>query len=137
MEEVSDVRVVIVDDQAPFRDAARAVVERTKGFQLVGEAESGEDAVSIVDAVHPDLILMDINMAGITGIEATSRITAAHPEVTVFLLSTYNEEDLPPDVSSCGAAAYINKEDFGGRVLRTTWESGGQDGWRTRLRSRS
>ena len=126
-------RVVIVDDQAPFREAARAVVERTKGFELVGEAESGEAAVETVDAVHPDLVLMDINMAGITGIEATSRITAVHPEVTVFLLSTYNVDDLPADVSSCGAAAYLNKEDFGGRALRNTWEDGGQEGWRRRL----
>ena len=126
-------RVVIVDDQAPFRDAARAVVERAKGFDLVAEAESGDAAVDTVDEVLPDLVLMDINMAGITGIEATSRITAAHPEVTVFLLSTYNEDDLPPDVRTCGAAAYLNKEDFGGRLLRTTWESGGQEGWRSRL----
>jgi DNA-binding NarL/FixJ family response regulator len=133
VEEGSAVRVMIVDDQAPFRDAARAVVERTKGFDLVAEAESGEQAVDVADAVVPDLILMDINMAGITGIEATTRITAAHPEVTVFLLSTYNKDDLPPDVSSCGAAAYLNKEDFGGRALRSTWEDGGQDGWRRRL----
>ena len=129
---MSNVRVVIVDDQAPFRDAARAVVERAKEFELVGEAESGEDAVDVVAALHPDLVLMDINMAGITGIEATMRITAEHPEVTIFLLSTYNEDDLPPDVRSCGAAAYINKENFGGRILRTTWEAGGQDGWRVR-----
>ena len=128
-------RVVIVDDQAPFREAARAVVERAKGFELVGEAESGEAAVDTVDALMPDLVLMDINMAGISGIEATSRITAVHPEVTVFLLSTYNRDDLPPDVSSCGAAAYLNKEDFGGRILRTTWEDGGQEGWRRRLTS--
>ncbi len=133
MEDAPNVRVLIVDDQPPFRDAARAVVERAKEFELVGEAESGEQAVELIDTLHPDLVLMDINMAGITGIEATSRITAAHPEVTVFLLSTYNEDDLPPDVRSCGAAAYMNKENFGGRLLRTTWEAGGQEGWRSRL----
>jgi DNA-binding NarL/FixJ family response regulator len=132
VEGVSTVRVLIVDDQAPFREAARAVVERAKGFDLVAEAESGEDAVSQVDAIVPDLVLMDINMGGISGIEASTQITEAHPEVTIFLLSTYNVDDLPPDVASCGAAAYINKEDFGGRVLRTTWESGGQEGWRAR-----
>ena len=133
VEEGPNVRVVIVDDQAPFREAARAVVERAKGFELVGEAESGEAAVDTVDALLPDLVLMDINMDGITGIEATSRIIAVHPEVTIFLLSTYNRDDLPPDVESCGAAAYLNKEDFNGRGLRATWESGGQDGWRRRL----
>jgi DNA-binding NarL/FixJ family response regulator len=127
-----NVRVMIVDDQAPFREAARAVVERAKGFDLVAEAESGEAAVATADAIAPDLVLMDINMAGITGIEAANRITDAHPEVTVFLLSTYKIEDLPPDVASCGASAYLNKEEFGGRLLRTTWESGGQPGWRSR-----
>jgi DNA-binding NarL/FixJ family response regulator len=133
VEGVSNVRVLIVDDQAPFRDAARAVVERASGFDIVAEAESGEAAVAAVETAGPDLVLMDINMSGISGIEAATRITTAHPEVTVFLLSTYNVEDLPPDVAECGAAAYLNKEEFGGRLLRKTWESGGQDGWRRRL----
>ena len=132
MEGVSNVRVLIVDDQAPFRDAARAVVERAKGFDLIAEAESGEDAVAQVDAQSTDLVLMDVKMGFISGIEAATRIAAAHPEVTIFLLSTYNVDDLPPDVASCGAAAYIHKEEFGGRILRTTWEAGGQDGWRVR-----
>jgi DNA-binding NarL/FixJ family response regulator len=132
MEGVSNVRVLSVDDQAPFREAARAVLERAKGFDLVAEAESGEDAVAQVDAIVPDLVLMDINMGGISGIEAAAQIVATHPEVTIFLLSTYNVEDLPPDVASCGAAAYINKEEFGGRVLKATWEDGGQEGWRVR-----
>ncbi len=126
-------KVLIVDDQDPFRDAARAVVGRASGFDVVAEAASGEEAIANVDEHAPDLVLMDINMGGISGIEATKAITAAHPEVTVFLLSTYNVEDLPPDVSTCGAAAYLNKEEFGGRVLRTTWDAGGQDGWRPRV----
>lgn len=125
-------RVLIVDDQPPFRDAARAVVERASGFDIVAEAESGEDAVTAAETASPDLVLMDINMGGISGIEAANRITTAHPEITVFLLSTYNVEDLPPDVAECGAAAYLNKEEFGGRLLKKTWEAGGQEGWRLR-----
>ncbi|MDP1793346.1 MAG: response regulator transcription factor [Acidimicrobiales bacterium] len=126
-------RVLIVDDQDPFRDAARAVVDRAKDFEVIGEAASGEEAIATVDADPPDLILMDINMGGISGIDATRAITEAHPAVTVFLLSTYSVSDLPADVNTCGAAAYLNKEEFGGRVLRTTWEAGGQDGWRPRV----
>ncbi len=133
VEGVSNVRVLIVDDQAPFRDAARAVVERAKGFDLIAEAESGEDAVSAVDTASPDLVLMDINMGGISGNEAATQISAAHPEVTIFLLSTYKLEDLPPDVAECGAAAYLNKEEFGGRLLKKIWEAGGQAGWRVRV----
>ncbi len=117
--------MLLVDDQAPFREAARAVLERVKGFELVAEADSGEEATAMVDRVHPELVLMDINMGGISGIEAARRITAAHPDVMVVLLSTYRVEDLPPDVHTSGAAAYIHKEDLSGRVLRRIWDDGG------------
>src|SRR5207342_2788677 len=71
------VPVLIVDDQAPFRRAARMVVTATPGFDVVGEAESGEEAVELYEALSPGLVLMDINMPGINGIEATRQITAA------------------------------------------------------------
>lgn len=130
---MSEVGVLLVDDQAPFRAAARAVLERMKGFALVAEAESGERATELVDEVAPALVLMDINMGGISGIEAARRITGAHPEVMVVLLSTYREEDLPPDVRTSGAAAYVHKEDLSGRVLRRLWETGGDPGFRERV----
>ncbi len=119
------VRVLVVDDQLPFREAARAVVARLSGFDVVAEAASGEEAVDVVDAIHPQLVLMDINMGGIDGIEATSRITTANPSTMVVLLSTYELADLPPRARTSGAAAYVNKDDFGGRILRRLWESGG------------
>jgi two-component system invasion response regulator UvrY len=115
------VRVLVVDDQAPFRIAARAVVRATGGFEVVGEAKSGEEAVELAGEVSPDLVLMDINMEGIGGIEATRRITAAHPGVKVVLLSTYDAEDLPDDARHCGAAAYVHKEQFGPDVLEKVW----------------
>ena len=117
MSEARPVGVLIVDDQAPFRRAARAVVTATPGFDVVGEAESGEEAVDLMGELHAGLVLMDINLPGISGIEATRRITAAHPEVVTVLLSTYRREDLPPDAGTCGAAAYVNKEEFGPSVL--------------------
>ena len=96
----SPVPVLIVDDQAPFRRAARTVVTATPGFEVVGEAESGEEAVELADALDPGLVLMDINLPGINGIEATRRITAAHPDAVVMLLSTYQADDLPADAGS-------------------------------------
>ena len=114
-------RVLVVDDQAPFRAAAKAVVAMTAGFEVVGEARSGEEAVSLVEELAPELVLMDINMDGISGIEATRRITGAHPEVRVVLLSTYDREDLPADAAACGAAAYVHKELFGPDVLEEAW----------------
>jgi DNA-binding NarL/FixJ family response regulator len=117
------VAVLIVDDQAPFRRAARAVVTATPGFDVVAEAESGEEAVDLAGQLSPGLVLMDINLPGINGIEATRRIKAARPTTVVMLLSTYQAADLAADAKDCGAARYVNKEEFGPQVILDTWES--------------
>lgn len=93
------------------------MVTATPGFEVVGEAESGEEAVDLAADLGPGLVLMDINLPGINGIEATRRITQAHPAVVTVLLSTYREEDLPAGAGECGAAAYVHKEEFGPAVL--------------------
>jgi two-component system, NarL family, invasion response regulator UvrY len=115
------VRVLIVDDQPPFRSAARTVIAMTAGFEVAAEAESGEDALRAVLDDPPDLVLMDINLPGINGIEATRRIRAGRPEIDVILLSTYSEADLPADAREVGALAYVHKEDFGPALLRDLW----------------
>ena len=122
-ERAGAVTVLVVDDQAPFRVAAKSVVSLTPGFSVVGEARSGEEALEQVGQLHPQLVLMDINMDGISGIEAARRITAVHPEVRVVLLSTYQAEDLPADARTCGAAAYVHKEMFGPDELEEVWAS--------------
>lgn len=109
--------VLIVDDQAPFRSIARQVVDLTPGFEVVGEAETGEDAVELAAELAPSVVLMDINLPGISGIEATRRIIAAAPSTRVVLLSTYRESDLPADALSSGARQYVHKEDFEPGVL--------------------
>lgn len=113
--------VLVVDDQAPFRAAARAVVRRLDGFDLVGEATNGEEAVAMAAELRPALVLMDINMPGMNGVEATRRILTAEPDVVVILCSTYNLQDLPPDASTSGARAYVNKEEFGPAELQRIW----------------
>ena len=115
------VPVLIVDDQAFFRSAARAVLAVTPGFTAVGEASSGEEAVARVEELQPRLVLMDIHLPGISGIQATRRIRAAHPATAVLLLSTYRAEDLPADARDCGAIAYLHKEDFEPEVLERIW----------------
>jgi DNA-binding NarL/FixJ family response regulator len=119
-----DVSVLIVDDQAPFRAVARTVVDLAAGFAVVGEAASGEEAVEMAASLHPAIVLMDINLPGINGIEATRRIVAAAPETLVIMLSTYRADDLPSDAVDCGATRYVHKEDFGPGVLREIWGEG-------------
>jgi DNA-binding NarL/FixJ family response regulator len=129
--------VLVVDDQRLFRLAAGAVLRRSEGFELVGEAETGEQALEQVAALHPALVLMDINMPGINGIEATRRILAEAPATVVFLCSTYQLSDLPADAHTSGAEAYVNKEELGPDVLRRLWDErsahdgNGRNGLRT------
>jgi DNA-binding NarL/FixJ family response regulator len=115
------VRVLIVDDQEPFRLAARMVVELTDGFDVAGEAETGEDGVTMTADLDPDLVLMDVNLPGIDGLEATRRILATEDPPIVLLLSTYEEEEYAPRAAECGAAAYIPKAVFGPDRLEAAW----------------
>ena len=115
--------VLVVDDQAPFRQAAKAVLRRLDGFELVGEASSGSEAIALAGELRPALVLMDINMPGMTGIEATRRIVAEHPDVVVFLCSTYDAADLPASAAASGASGYVSKERFGARTLAQLWQS--------------
>lgn len=123
------VNVLVVDDQPPFRAAARAVVDRVDGFVLVAEAASGEEAVLLSEQLRPDLVLMDINMGEMDGIEAARRITASQPGVVVILVSTYGIDDLPPPARTSGAAAYLNKDELSPRTIRRLWEAGGDPAW--------
>jgi DNA-binding NarL/FixJ family response regulator len=120
------VTVLVVDDQPLFRRAAKAVVERLPGFALAGESASGEEAVVSAQMLRPDLVLMDINMDGIDGIEATSLITARDPAPLVVLVSTYTREDLPARARTSGATAYVNKDDLSPSVIRRIWDNRGR-----------
>jgi DNA-binding NarL/FixJ family response regulator len=112
---------IVVDDQAPFRAAMKAVLKRTTEFELVGEAGDGTEAVTLAAEVNPALVLMDINMPRMNGIEATRELVSLHPGIVVILCSTYDAADLPPEVATSGARAYLNKEHLGADTLRRVW----------------
>ena len=115
------VRVLIVDDQEPFRMAARMVVEATDGFEVVGESATGEDSVQAAGQLKPDLVLMDVNLPGINGLEATRQILSNSDSVVILLLSTYEEAEYAPRAAECGASAYIPKSSFSPERLADAW----------------
>ncbi len=114
-----EVRVLIVDDQEPFRRAMGTVVEETDGFVVVGAAASGEESLARSAELSPDLVLMDVNLPGIDGIEASRRLTEPPGGPVVVLLSTYDEDEF--DIDGCGAAAYVAKAAFGPDRLSEAW----------------
>jgi DNA-binding NarL/FixJ family response regulator len=124
---VQEIPVLVVDDQAPFRKAARFVLERTEGFAFAGEAASGEASLERARTLRPALVLMDMKLPGIDGIEATRRIVEELPDTVVFLCSTYAPADLPPSAMDTGAAAYVHKEELGSELLRRLWQAHGTD----------
>lgn len=115
------VQVLICDDQEAFRSAARQVVNATHGFEVVGEAQTGEESILATGRLHPDLVLMDVQLPGIDGLEASRRIRAAYPDVAVLLLSTYDPEDFAASIDSARAIAFIPKGAFGSDRLTEAW----------------
>jgi DNA-binding NarL/FixJ family response regulator len=112
---------MIVDDQAAFRSAARAVVKAVAGFEVVAEAESGEASIQEAARVRPDLVLMDVNLPGMDGLQATRRLLLEGRGPVVLLLSTRDADEYSALARECGAAAYITKGDFSPGLLRSAW----------------
>lgn len=119
------VRVWVVDDQASFRRATAATLDAMDGFVMAGECETGESAVERIRDADADIVLMDIHMPGIGGIEAARQIHDEHPALIVVLMSTYDLEDLPAAASKCGAAAYLHKERLSPELLSRIWQTTG------------
>jgi DNA-binding NarL/FixJ family response regulator len=106
-------RVLIVDDQAPFRQAAALVVELADGVEFAGEAGSAEEALDKIAATAPDLVLMDINLPGIDGLEATRRIVSEFPDIAVLVVSTYESAEYESRALEAGAVGFVSKAEFG------------------------
>jgi CheY-like chemotaxis protein len=115
------VRVLIVDDQVLVRTGFRMILEAEPDLEVVGEASDGLGAIAQARSLAPDVVLMDVRMPEMDGIEVTRRIKHAHPEVVVVLISIEERANLPADALSSGAAALVRKQDFGPRLLRQLW----------------
>jgi DNA-binding NarL/FixJ family response regulator len=115
------VGVLVVDDQLVFREVARDVIEATAPFELLGEASSGEHALAAAAELHPDLVLLDVRMPGMDGIETAARLRSASPESVVILISVEEARDLPRAAATSGAAELVRKQDFCPALLRRLW----------------
>jgi class 3 adenylate cyclase/CheY-like chemotaxis protein len=124
--ELQRVRVIIVDDQEVFRMAARDAVECIEGFEVVGEAETGEAGVELAGELRPDLVLMDLMMPGIDGFEATRQIVRDAPgRVVILVMSTEEASEYGPQAIDCGAAAFVPKSELGPDELSEAWAAAG------------
>ena len=104
------VRVLIADDHLVVREGLRLILEISKEFELVGEAGDGATAVRLVGELKPDVVLMDLRMPGMDGLEAIERIHTEWPQVAVVILTTYNEDDLMIRGLRAGAHGYLLKD---------------------------
>jgi len=103
-------RVVICDDQAIVRDGLELLLKLEKDISIVGLAQDGLEAVELVEKIIPDLVLMDLKMPSMNGVEATRRIHAAHPEVKVLVLTTFDDDEWVFDAIRVGASGYLLKD---------------------------
>ncbi len=117
---MSAVRILIVDDHEFVRRGVRSILETHEGWQVVGEAQNGDDAIRIAAETCPDIVVMDISMPGLNGLDATRQIVRSHPETQVLVLSMHDSERLIRDVLSSGARGYILKSDAGRDLLAAT-----------------
>jgi DNA-binding NarL/FixJ family response regulator len=104
------IRVVLADDQRVVREGLELVLRMLPDIEVVGAAANGMDAVALVDRERPDVVLMDLRMPEMDGVEATSRIRAEHPEVGVVVLTTYADDESVFAALRAGARGYLTKD---------------------------
>ena len=103
------INILLVDDHELVRTGIRKILDDVKGFKVVGEAKTGEEAVQFCRKSEPNVVLMDMNMPGIGGLEATKKIIRNNPDTKVIVLTVHSEDPIPTKVMQIGAAAYLTK----------------------------
>lgn len=103
------IAVLVVDDHTLHRDGTRRILEQYDDVDVIGDAASGEDALAMVNRLHPRVVLMDIRLPGMNGIEATRRIRERHPDTRVLIVTAYDDEEYVREAFDVGAAGYLSK----------------------------
>ncbi len=122
-----DIQVLIVDDHAILRDGIRSLLERQGGIIVVGEASNGREALAQVGELRPDIVLMDVAMPVMDGLEATRRIKETYPEVKVLILTQHDSREYVTPLLQAGASGYVLKRSGGREVvmaIRQVYEEG-------------
>jgi DNA-binding NarL/FixJ family response regulator len=112
------IRVLIADDHPLYRDGLRTMLERASETDIVGEAATGDEAITMADALQPDVVLMDVQMPGVNGIEATRRIVQTSPHIGVLMLTMFADDDSVFAAMRVGARGYLLKGADRAEVLR-------------------
>src|SRR5438093_2491949 len=118
MTTLETLRIVIADDHPVFRYGLRALLGAAPDTEVEGEATSGDEAISLTTTLQPDVVLMDLNMPGTNGIEATRQIAAAHPQIGILVLTMFEDDDSVFAAMRAGARGYLLKGAEGEETLR-------------------
>lgn len=112
-----NIRILLVDDHAVLRDGVRAMLETHEDIEIVGEASEGKEAIEKTKELSPDVVVMDIAMAGMDGLEATRRITKKHPSVKVLVLTQHDNREYIISAIKAGASGYVPKRALGADLV--------------------
>ena len=112
------IRLIIADDHKMFRDGLRPLLERQRDLSVVGEAADGRTLMTLVEALRPDLVVLDVSMPGLNGIEAARRIRAIDPAIRVAMLTMHTDRRFVLESLKAGASAYLLKDDGFDELVR-------------------
>src|SRR5215211_9051072 len=124
---MAKIRILITDDHTLFRQGIKTLISADPDMEVVGEASNGSDAVTRASETRPDVILMDIGMAGLSSFEATRQIKRNRPEAKVLFLTMYDDEDYLVECMEVGAGGYVLKDSPAGQLvaaIRDIWRGG-------------
>ncbi|MCA1728662.1 MAG: response regulator transcription factor [Actinobacteria bacterium] len=118
-EDTAPVRLLIADDHALVRSGLRLMLKREPGFEIIGEAGNGREAVELCRSLEPNLVLMDMRMPEMDGLEATRAIKREHPEISILMVTMHDNNDYMLEAAKAGAAGYVLKDASRNELLAT------------------
>jgi DNA-binding NarL/FixJ family response regulator len=127
---MGSIRVVLADDHPLIRSSIRSVLHKTNDIRVVGEANNGYEALDLVHSLDPDILLLDMEMPGMKGVEVAEELEAAGSSVPILVLSAYEEKQFILSVLASGAAGYLTKEEVPEKIIQAVRGiAKGETGW--------